>query len=103
MDDKSFADVAAEAVADDNAVIVDVRRDDEWEAGHADRAIHWELARLEDGELPDIEKDANVYTYCAAGGRAGKAAEILRENGWVHVQNAGGLSDWEAAGGEVTK
>ena len=103
MEDKSYADVAAEAVADDDAVIVDVRRDDEWDAGHADRAIHWELSRLESGDLPDIAKDAHVYTYCAAGGRAGKAADILRENGWVNVQNMGGLSDWTAAGGETVK
>ena len=101
MDDKSFSDVAAEAVADTEAIIVDVRRDDEWAAGHADRAVHWELARLEAGELPDIPEDARVYTYCAAGKRAGQAADILRENGWSDVQNMGGYSDWVAAGGET--
>ncbi|HUO75624.1 MAG TPA: rhodanese-like domain-containing protein [Candidatus Paceibacterota bacterium] len=101
--DTPFSEVAKQAVTNPNAVILDVRRDDEWAAGHADRATHWELARLQAGELPDISKDAQVYTYCAAGKRAGEAADILRSHGWTNVQNAGGFSDWVAAGGATVK
>ncbi|MCC6934441.1 MAG: rhodanese-like domain-containing protein [Candidatus Yanofskybacteria bacterium] len=95
---------AAQAVAGHAAgksVVLDVRRDDEWAAGHAEGALHWELARLEGGEMPDVPKDATVYTYCAAGGRAGKAAEILAAHGWERVASIGGLKDWEEAGGAV--
>lgn len=101
MNEPSFAEAATRAVADTNAVLVDVRRDDEWAASHATSALHWELARLEKGELPDIPKDAAVYVYCAAGGRAGAAAAILKEHGWTNVTNIGGLKDWEAAGGAL--
>lgn len=96
---------AAQAVADRAAgisVVLDVRRDEEWAAGHAAGALHWELARLERGEFPDIPHDVTVYTHCAAGGRAGKAAEILTANGWEHVVNIGGLKDWEEAGGALS-
>lgn len=92
---------AVTAAKDGSAVIVDVRRTDEWTAGHAKGAIHWELARLEKGELPDIPKDAKVFVHCAAGGRAAQAKEILGANGWTSVANMGGLSDWQSAGGEV--
>ena len=100
-EEKPFAEVAKEAVGDKEAVIVDVRRDDEWAAGHADRAVHWELAKLEAGQMPDIPKDKKIYTYCAAGKRAGQAADILKANGWTDVHNLGGLPDWKEAGGQV--
>jgi rhodanese-related sulfurtransferase len=41
-----------------------------------------------------------VYTYCKAGGRAGRAKDILNSEGYT-AQNLGGLSDWEKLGGEV--
>ncbi len=102
--EEGFAPMAQEAVktmASGGGVLLDVRRDDEWAAGHAKGAIHWELARLENGEWPDVPKDAKVFVYCAAGGRAGQARELLMNQGWVDVTNIGGLKDWQAAGGEV--
>jgi rhodanese-related sulfurtransferase len=92
---------AVEDVGAGAAVLLDVRRDDEWAAGHAKGATHWELARLEAGEFPDIPKDAKVYVHCAAGVRAQKAKEILNQNEWNDVTNIGGLEDWETAGGEI--
>jgi rhodanese-related sulfurtransferase len=95
---------ATQAVADvgaGKAVLLDVRRDDEWAAGHAKGAVHFELAKLEAGELPDIPKDAVVYVHCAAGARAQKAKEILEQNGWTNVTNIGGLKDWQEAGGPL--
>ncbi len=94
---------AAAAVADKDAVILDVRHDDEWEAGHADRAMHWPVENIVAGQMPDIPKDKRIYTYCKAGARAAKAEELLKAAGWNDVQSIGGLSDWEAAGGAVTK
>ncbi len=102
--EEGFAPMAQEAVkamAAGGAVLLDVRRDDEWAAGHAKGAVHWELARLQNGEWPDVAKDAKVFVYCAAGGRAGQARELLMNQGWTDVTNIGGLKDWQAAGGEV--
>lgn len=90
---------AVQDVGAGKAVLVDVRRDDEWAAGHAKGAIHFELAKLEAGEMPDIPKDAVVYVYCAAGSRAAKAKEILDANGWTNITSIGGLTDWQNAGG----
>ena len=92
---------AVEEVGADAAVLLDVRTDDEWAAGHAKGATHWELARMEAGEFPDIPKDARIYVHCAAGGRAQTAKELLMHNDWNDVTNIGGLDDWENAGGEV--
>jgi rhodanese-related sulfurtransferase len=100
MDNKS-ATQAVEGVGAGKAILLDVRRDDEWAAGHARGALHFELAKLEAGEMPDSPKDAVIYVHCAAGVRAQKAKGILEQNGWTNVTNIGGLKDWQEAGGAL--
>jgi len=91
-------------VASGEAVLLDVRTDEELSSdGYAKDSTHFDLARLEAGELPDIEKGTTIYAYCKGGTRAGKAEVILEDAGYVNVINIGGLVDWEAAGGEVVK
>ena len=83
--------------------LIDVRTKEEWEMGHAPQSIHFELSRFENGELPALPKDAQIYTCCAAGGRAEIAKNIMRKNGFSNVKNLGGLRDWKLAGGTVVK
>ena len=73
-------------------VILDVRRPDEWLAGHLAGAVHipfWELERRS-GEVPAGE----VWVHCASGFRASIAASLLDRAGRrvVHVDD-----DWERA------
>lgn len=91
---------AIKEVANGDAVLLDVRRDDEWAEGHAEQAVHFDSAKIEAGELPDIPKDKKIYVYCKSGGRAGKSATIMQNNGFADVHNLGGLTDWLSAGGK---
>lgn len=84
-------------------VLIDVRTDEEWAAGHAEGAIHLELTRIEAGEMPGVPKDKTICVYCAAGGRAETAKGILISQGFNKVKNIGGLRDWKLAGGSVVK
>ena len=100
----SYTDFAQQAVQDirnGNAELLDVRRADEWGFGHASGARHWDIARLEGGEAPDIPDERKIYTYCQAGGRAGRAVTMLQELGYKDVVSIGGLNDWRAAGGDI--
>lgn len=72
---------------------IDVRTDQEWEAGHLDGAVHFDLARLQNGELPSLPKDTPIALYCRSGNRAGQALQILEQNGFTNVRNAGALAD----------
>ena len=48
------------------SVLVDVRTDEEWQAGKAKGAIHFELRRLQNGEMPEIaEFTFTVNRECA--------------------------------------
>lgn len=96
--------IAIDQVRAGQAVLLDVRRLDEWQSGHAKGAILFPAERiLLGGEAPDTSKDATIYTYCRSGGRAGRVRSALQHAGFTNVYNLGGLLDWSEAGGEVVK
>lgn len=93
---------AVEQVQQGEALLLDVRRHDEWERGHAVGAELFPSERiLTGGEVPDVPKDKTIYTYCQSGGRAGRVRAELERKGFIDVHNMGGLLDWQEASGEV--
>jgi rhodanese-related sulfurtransferase len=81
----------------EDAVVLDVREDDEWVHGHIDGALHIPMgdvpARLD--ELPEVDM---LYVTCRVGGRSARVAAWLNQNGFDAVNMAGGMGEWEAAG-----
>ncbi|HYZ38367.1 MAG TPA: rhodanese-like domain-containing protein [Pseudonocardiaceae bacterium] len=94
--------VPACSVADvpTGAVLLDVREDDEWAAGHAPDAVHVPIgqvvARLD--EIADALPDRPVRVVCRSGGRSARVAAYLRQAGWDAVNVHGGMRAWAAAG-----
>ena len=95
------AQTAVRVAEASDAIVLDVRSEEEVAQGRAAGSVHFPLTELEDGLLPDIPKDARVFVYCRTGRRAEIAARILRREGWSDVTNIGGLDDWRGAGGDV--
>lgn len=83
-----------------SAILVDVRRDDEWNASHATGAVHLPIDRIMGGELPTQDTSKKLYLYCGSGGRAGRATHFLKSQGF-EAKNLGGLTSWKRAGGSV--
>jgi glyoxylase-like metal-dependent hydrolase (beta-lactamase superfamily II) len=86
-----FAGLAA-SWGRDGLVVLDVRRPDEWAAGHLPGAVHipfWEVERRT-GEVPEGE----AWVHCASGFRAAIGASLLDRAGRqvVHIDD-----DWERA------
>jgi len=76
-----------QAVADQKAVLVDVRETDEWNEGHLSGARSLPLSVLEKGVKPEsltnlLPKNKIIYLHCLSGGRCIKAAEILQPLGY---------------------
>ena len=86
---------AADAAAGNSVLLLDVREDDEWEAGHAPGAVHMPLGSLDPKQL---RADAPVVAVCRSGNRSGTAAELLAQGGIDVVNMAGGMIAWAAAG-----
>jgi rhodanese-related sulfurtransferase len=86
----------------DDAVIIDVREQDEWDAGHAPGAVHIPLAELPQrlGELPDTD-DGAVAVACRGGGRSSRAVAWLAQQGFDVANLDGGMKSWAAAGKTV--
>ena len=50
---------------------------------------------------PAMQKDADIYLICAAGGQAALSGKTLQEMGYQSVTNIGGISGWKDAGGAM--
>ena len=83
----------------DGAAIVDVREDDEWEAGHIDGAIHVPLGDLPT-RLDDLPLDDDLYVICRTGGRSNRAVAWLNSNGFDAYNIAGGMGSWHLDNGK---
>jgi rhodanese-related sulfurtransferase len=46
-----------------------------------------------------MQKDADLYLVCGAGGQAALAGKTLKDMGYENVTNVGGIGDWKEAGG----
>jgi len=78
------------------AVLVDVREDDEWVAGHAPGAVHVPLGEV--GRAADGFAGCRALVVCRSDNRSAKAAKALTGAG-VDVTNVtGGMSSWAEAG-----
>lgn len=91
---------AANLQKSQQAVIIDVRDDKEWQQQHIPGAIHIPLAELNNrlGEL-GAYKNAKLVMQCRSGGRSAKATELLKAAGFANVSNMeGGILAWNKAG-----
>lgn len=80
---------------DDGHVIVDVRRQDEYDAGHIPGVIlipNESIDTEQPAELPDL--DQVILIYCRSGNRSKQAAQKLFDMGYTNVYEFGGIIDW---------
>jgi rhodanese-related sulfurtransferase len=72
--------------ANAKAILIDVREDNEWAAGHARQAIHLGRGVLErDIETTIPDSGAECILYCGGGYRSALAAEVLQRMGYKNV------------------
>ena len=86
-----------------DAVLIDVREDNEWDAAHASGAIHLGKGIIErDIERTVPDKDTELILYCGGGYRSALASDALQKMGYTNVFSmAGGWKAWQEAGGEI--
>ncbi len=85
---------------DDGHVIVDVRRQDEYDSGHIPGAIlipNESIVSSPPEALPDL--DQIILIYCRSGNRSKQAAEKLAAMGYTNIYEFGGINTWT---GEIT-
>lgn len=81
--------------ANPDLVLVDVREDDEWRAGHVAGAVHIGKGVIErDAETKLPNPDAEIVLYCGGGFRSALAADALRAMGYTNAASLDG--GWRA-------
>ncbi|MFF7979707.1 rhodanese-like domain-containing protein [Streptomyces sp. NPDC007901] len=88
----------------DGDFLLDVREDDEWQAGHAAGALHIPISEFmaRYGEFTEAApQDARVNVICRSGGRSAQVTMYLVQQGIDAVNVDGGMQVWQAAGRAV--
>lgn len=79
-----------------SVVVLDVREQYEYDAGHIPGAVLLPLGAIDEesaaGVIPD--QDADVLVYCRSGSRSKKAAAALAELGYTAIYEFGGITTW---------
>lgn len=96
VDVESFAKVMSQS----DAVLLDVRRADEYAEGHLPGAIQIDVTQsdFETQALAILPKQHTIALYCRSGNRSKRAAEILSKAGFKVVELSSGYMGWTGAG-----
>lgn len=82
-------------------VIVDVRRQEEYDSGHIPGAVlipNESIQKERPKELPDLEQV--ILVYCRSGNRSRQASQKLADMGYKKIYEFGGINTWK---GEIVK
>lgn len=83
-----------------SAIIVDVRDQNEFAAGHLEGA---ELLSLNTGQfaatLPSLDPEAEYFVYCRSGNRSAQATSMMKQAGFTNVTDLGSVNDASSATG----
>lgn len=93
------ADEAIELVSG-GAVLIDVREQDEWDAGHAPTAQLLPMSVLRD-RIDELPADRQLLIVCHSGARSMRVTDLLLKSGYDAVSVVGGMTAWAAEGGPV--
>ncbi len=95
--DLSQQEWAAQLEKDANAVLIDVRTEEECQEGIIPNAIHIDLYKGQGFiyKVEELDKSKNYYVYCKAGGRSAQACNIMNQLGIENTYNLlGGMMQW---------
>jgi rhodanese-related sulfurtransferase len=96
-------DTARAWIEQGQAVVVDVREQHEYDAGHIAGATLRPLSLWDPDELPPVPAGKHLLLHCRSANRCGVAAQNLLDNGYEGPINrlAGGMLAWAAAGAPI--
>jgi rhodanese-related sulfurtransferase len=97
-------EVAAAEAVDllDGRTVIDVRRPDEFAAGHVAGALNINVEdEAFDSQIGELDKDAPYLLYCHSGRRSAVAAERMAQAGFSDIVDAGGFQALADAGAPV--
>ena len=81
--------------ADEDFILLDVRRADEFAAGHIPGAVNLPNEKIGTEEIASLpDKNQTIYIYCRSGNRSKQAADKLLALGYMNLIEFGGIIDY---------
>lgn len=80
----------------DDHFLLDVREDDEWQAGHVAEAVHIPMGQL-NTRIDELPRDQPIIAICRSGNRSGAVTDALNRAGFTAHNLEGGMYAWESA------
>jgi rhodanese-related sulfurtransferase len=83
---------------DENAVILDVRTEDEFMAGFITGAVNIDIHQGQGflDEIEKLDKSKNYLVYCRSGARSASACALMHQRGIENAYNLmGGIIEWD--------
>ena len=91
----SMSEGLARMESDENYILLDVRRADEFESGHIPGAVNLPNEEIGTEEIPSLpDKAQTIYIYCRSGNRSKQAADKLLALGYTNLIEFGGIIDY---------
>ncbi|WP_375239464.1 rhodanese-like domain-containing protein [Aurantibacter sp.] len=82
----------------DNAIVLDVRTEDEVSEGYIPNAINIDIHKGQGfiDEIEALDKSKTYFVYCKSGGRSGQACGVMNQLGFENAYNLlGGFMEWK--------
>jgi rhodanese-related sulfurtransferase len=98
MADLSQKDWTKKLEEDNNSIVIDVRTQDEVDAGMIPNSIHIDIYKGQGfiDEINQLDKAKSYYVYCRSGARSGQACTLMNQLGFDNAYNlVGGINDWK--------
>ena len=93
LENEAFASKMTEV----EGILIDVRTPDEFNEGHIEGALNLDYNSGQfESYLDSLDSTKPVFVYCQAGGRSGKARDILKDRDFLEVYNLkNGYGNWD--------
>ena len=96
----SLPSIDVDATAGADVVVLDVREQDEWDAGHIEGALHLPMSQLVD-RVAELPADRRIVCVCRSGNRSARVTAWLIANGVDALNLDGGMQQWAVSGRPV--
>lgn len=78
-----------------DALLIDVRQQDEYAEGHLPGSVNIPLLKIRDIDDIAPSYDTEIFVYCLSGGRSWQAAAVLEQMGYENIVNIGGIEGYK--------
>jgi len=97
------SDELLEFIDINNAVLIDVRTNDEYSSGYIENSLNIDYLSIDFNQnVEELDKNTPIVLYCRSGKRSSRSANILSKLGFKEVYNLhGGILDWIEEGNSV--